>query len=313
MDANPKVTVVVPTYNYGRFVCEAIDSILCQTYRDFEIVVVDDGSTDDTRERLRRYGSQIRYIHQANRGSSAARNTGIREARGEYVALLDADDTWTPNKLETQLHFAEEAGFEVMTCSMPPGPVPRYAPGKRRRRPFEDLFFYQPLVCQGGLIRRACFEKAGLFDETLQRCVDWDLLLRLGRFYPVGELQGEYFHQRDHGARMSKNAALMCRCLRTVHRRAFAWPEMRRRWLLKARVRAFYFFYASCAYFEDAGKRWLALGYLLASLAYYPFPVGLAFSHSRFGRIKRLVRLLVGERVFGVLKRIAGKKMPLRA
>jgi len=96
---SPLVTVVIPTYNYGRYICETVESALGQTYSPVEIIVVDDGSMDDTRERLATYGDRIRYIHQQNRGLSAARNTGIQAARGEFVALLDSDDLWLPDKV----------------------------------------------------------------------------------------------------------------------------------------------------------------------------------------------------------------------
>src|SRR5262245_47307538 len=105
------VSVVIPSYNYGQFVGEAVESALLQTWRGgVEVIVVDDGSRDDTRRRLGPYMDRIRYIYQENRGLSGARNTGIRAARGEWIALLDADDRWHPEKTEIQLEAAERAG-----------------------------------------------------------------------------------------------------------------------------------------------------------------------------------------------------------
>src|ERR1700674_2946625 len=94
------VSVVIPTYNYRQFVVEAVESVLAQTYRPIELIVVDDGSTDGTRAELERFEGQIRYMFQENRGLPAARNRGIRAAAGEYVAFLDADDVWAPTKIE---------------------------------------------------------------------------------------------------------------------------------------------------------------------------------------------------------------------
>lgn len=99
----PRVSVVMPSYNCAQYLAEAVDSALAQTYRDFEIVVVDDGSKDNTEEVARRYGSKIQYIKQENRGLPGARNTGIRASSGEYIALLDADDSWFPEKLARQI------------------------------------------------------------------------------------------------------------------------------------------------------------------------------------------------------------------
>jgi len=97
--SRPFISVVIPTYNYARYVTQAVDSVLAQTYPAGEIVVVDDGSTDNTRERLQPYWARIHYVYQANQGLSAARNAGIRVARGDVIALLDSDDLWHPRKL----------------------------------------------------------------------------------------------------------------------------------------------------------------------------------------------------------------------
>ena len=106
-DTGPLVSVVIPAYNSGKFVAQAVESVLAQTYAPFEIIVVDDGSTDETKDVLGRFNGQINYIHQANSGPSAARNAGIRVARGAYICFLDADDLWTPDRLAVQMAFMQ--------------------------------------------------------------------------------------------------------------------------------------------------------------------------------------------------------------
>jgi glycosyltransferase involved in cell wall biosynthesis len=115
----PTVTVIIPTYNYGRFVADAIASVLAQTYAVFEIVVVDDGSTDETEEVVKTFGERVRYIKQQNAGVSAARNAGIEVSSGDLIAFLDADDTWLPEKIEKQVaKFAEDAEIGLVHCGM---------------------------------------------------------------------------------------------------------------------------------------------------------------------------------------------------
>ena len=115
----PLVTVVIPTYNYGHFVEQAVESALSQRYPNIEVIVVDDGSQDDTKARLEKYRGRIQYIYQRNQGLSAARNTGILKARGEYIAFLDADDIWIPEKISEQIGmFKSVAQIGLVSCSI---------------------------------------------------------------------------------------------------------------------------------------------------------------------------------------------------
>ena len=109
----PRVSVIIPTYNREEYVVKAIDSVLGQKFDDYEFIVVDDGSTDNTKEIVNKYGDMIRYIYQHNSGVSAARNTGIKLAKGEWVAFLDSDDEWRPDYLLTQIEYgrAESLAF----------------------------------------------------------------------------------------------------------------------------------------------------------------------------------------------------------
>lgn len=102
-----RVSIIIPTYNRAHLICHSIDSILAQTYRDYEIIVIDDGSTDNTGEALKRYGSRIKYVRQENRGFGAARNRGLEEVTGEYIAFLDSDDLWKDYKLALQVELME--------------------------------------------------------------------------------------------------------------------------------------------------------------------------------------------------------------
>lgn len=187
----PMVSIVVPTYNRSQQVCEALDSVLAQDFRNFELIVVDDGSTDDTAVRLSNYADQAQIIWQANRGVSAARNAGIRAAHGDYIALLDSDDLWLPQKLRHQIAFFTEnpAAMICQTEEIWIRDGVRVNP-KHRHRKFSGMIFEKTLpLClvspSAVMIRKSLFDEVGLFDERLPACEDYDLWLRICWKYPV--------------------------------------------------------------------------------------------------------------------------------
>ena len=120
LKSEPRVTVVIPTYNRAKVILRALETAFAQTYRNLEIIVVDDGSTDDTTAVLAPYWERIHYIHQSNQGASAARNRGIQEATGEFIAFLDSDDEWLPAKLERQIELLEaRPDLSFVACLSP--------------------------------------------------------------------------------------------------------------------------------------------------------------------------------------------------
>jgi hypothetical protein len=203
------VSVIIPTYNAGRFVCQAVDSVLAQTYRDYEIIVVDDGSTDDTRERLAPYGNQIRYVQTNNLERSAARNTGIRQARGELIAFLDADDIWLPEKLARQIAFWERNAdlglvYSWAQCIYEDARLPRLLGTDFADNVSLDVF---PGLLLGKFVptltvvaRAQCLHEVGLFDEQIVIAEDWDLWLRLALKYRFGCVPEILAYYRLNGA-----------------------------------------------------------------------------------------------------------------
>ena len=185
------VSVIIPTYNRGWIVRDAIDSVLGQTYADFELIVVDDGSSDRTPPILDAYGDRLRVIRQANRGVSAARNRGIGESSGTLIALLDSDDIWLPKKLAVQVDFFKRnpAALICQTEEIWIRNGLRVNPGKRHRKPSGMIFERSLELClvspSAVMVRRELFEKVGLFDESLPACEDYDLWLRVGCRFPV--------------------------------------------------------------------------------------------------------------------------------
>ena len=187
----PLVSIIIPSYNARPWVCEAVDSVLAQTYPDYEIIVVDDGSTDGSGELLRqRYGKQIRYVYQVNRGLSGARNTGLDHADGAYIQFLDADDLLLPEKLERQVAFLEdhpEIGIVYSGClcfyeSQPE----KHFPSPRQSRYCSGHILAQ--MVEGGfirphmpLVRRSCINRVGRFKEYLTSAEDYDFWLRTAR------------------------------------------------------------------------------------------------------------------------------------
>jgi len=183
--------VVIPTYNRFPQVKHAIESVLSQTYRDFELWVVDDGSTDGTGEALRAYGDRITYVWQENNGVSAARNVGLRVSRGKYVAFLDSDDLWMPRKLEIQVRCMEE-NPQFPLCYTDEVWIRRgvRVNPKRKHAKYSGWIFERCLpLCiispSSALMKRALFDEVGGFDETLPVCEDYDFWLRVTARYPV--------------------------------------------------------------------------------------------------------------------------------
>ena len=188
MPDTPTVSVVIPAYNAAWCVCKAIDSVLAQDYGDFEVIVVNDGSTDDTVARLSPYGDAIRVVHQTNRGLSAARNAGIRTSRGKFIAFLDADDWWLPAKLGRQvalLRDRPELGF-CSTAALVQGPagdlVNVWACPNWEGPFLAHLFANNASVAGSGsavMVRRDKFAEIGHFDESLHSLEDIDMWMRL--------------------------------------------------------------------------------------------------------------------------------------
>lgn len=181
------VSVIIPTFNRRDLVREAIDSVLAQRGADFELIVIDDGSTDDTETALAPLSHRLRYRWQANRGVSAARNLGAQLARGQWLAFLDSDDLWLPNKLATQLAYVT-AHPDVQICQT--GEIwirngVRVNPRAYHRVPDGDVFLPSLRRClvspSAVMLRRSLFETAGGFDEDLPACEDYDLWLRIAR------------------------------------------------------------------------------------------------------------------------------------
>jgi len=204
----PSVSVVIPAYNSARYIAQTIESVLKQSYRPCEIIVVDDGSTDDTRRMLEKYRDRIIYIHQENAGEPAARNTGIRQAGGDFIAFLDADDLWLPDKLKFQMDYFEkhpevalvysdmklfdETGIvhesvkEWLGMSPPSGYV------------FPELFT-ETLFGSGTVIfRKACVDQVGFFDESFLVGSDYEMWLRMARHFEFGYVDKPLLMYRHH-------------------------------------------------------------------------------------------------------------------
>lgn len=189
---HPCVSVIIPSYNRANYLPEALDSVLAQTYQDFEVIVVDDGSTDNTESAVFPYLSRIRYVKQNNSERSAARNHGIRLASGEFIAFLDSDDFWRPSKLEKQVAFLKKHPDVDLVytwldiCDMGGRPLKLVKDGRPLTTQHGASVFY-PLLLRnfvvGGattvMARRSAIELAGGFDEGLRHVEDWDLWLRM--------------------------------------------------------------------------------------------------------------------------------------
>jgi glycosyltransferase involved in cell wall biosynthesis len=186
----PKISVIIPTYNRRELVREAIASVMAQSYSDFELIVVDDGSGDGTAEVVSEF-SRVRYVYQPNHGVSAARNHGVALSNGEWIAFLDSDDIWQPRKLEYQLAFFTTHS-EAQICQTEEIWLRngiRVNPHNKHRKTGGDIFARSLILClvspSAVMLSRALFERISGFDENLPACEDYDLWLRITATLPV--------------------------------------------------------------------------------------------------------------------------------
>ncbi len=213
------VSVIIPTYNRCNIVSRAIDSVLAQTYRNIELIVIDDGSTDQTGALIAtKYGAGVKYLYQKNSGVSSTRNHGIRVSRGQYIAFLDSDDSWAYDKLEKQMKFLQEnkkykicytdeiwirAGNQVQ---------PREIHQKYGGRIFAKCIPRCIISPSSVIIARGIIDKIGLFDTNLPVCEDYDYWLRLSATYPIAYIEEKLITKYGgHADQLSRRYPVMDR------------------------------------------------------------------------------------------------------
>jgi hypothetical protein len=222
-------SVIIPNHNHAGYVGEAIGSVLAQEYRNIEVIVVDDGSTDDSLAVIRRFADRVRVVEQSQHGLSAARNRGIREARGSYVCFLDADDLYEPSFLSFMIPFLEgDAEADGAYCAY------RFVDSRNTPLPERSGRVVPPaqvhqallrgnfLVPEAVLLRRSCLAEGDLFDESLRACEDWDLWLRLSRRRRLIGAQRLLTRHRVLPGSMSADPELMLHSRKAVLDKYFA-------------------------------------------------------------------------------------------
>ena len=296
----PTISVVIPTFNSAALVTEAVESALGQTLPPHEVIVIDDGSTDDTQRRLGAFADRIAVICQQNAGVAAARNAGVARATGEFVAFLDADDIWHPRKLEFQVRCIEArrpplGALGTYTFDWPRVQAPdidKFAQnGTVKHVDWDSLAVKNSLTTSSLLVRGDLLRKAGTFDTTLQGPEDHDLWLRVAEIAEVGVLPMPLTGYRDAVGSLSKHAKKMeegmIRILEKLDRRD-AWKG---RALLRRSARAYASY--SCAYmYAAAGDPVTALGRLLQSFLWYPLPFKRGTLESTLARTKLMITLM---------------------
>ena len=203
----PKVSVVVPTYNSAQYISETINSIIAQTYHNIEIIIVDDGSTDNTKKIIEELPCDVRYFHQPNDGPASARNRGVKDVSGEYIAFLDVDDLWPENNLNLLLNAIEK--------NMDSDVVRGYAQLIRNTETGEVEFIGNPNnsfsdYIGAGIYRREAFEKVGLYDPTMKFGEDTDWFNRARELnINIKRLDEVTLFVRRHSGNMTEGKSLI--------------------------------------------------------------------------------------------------------
>jgi glycosyltransferase involved in cell wall biosynthesis len=224
------VSVIIPNYNYGRFISRAIDGVMAQTYSNVEIIVVDDGSTDDSLEILTSYEKKgVKVIQQKNSGVSAARNNGAAKSNGEFIAFLDADDIWLPNKIERQLAaFTDKVG--LVTCGMrefdstSDKTLAYFTWNKTECNAHDLLLLDHPAVSGSAIVvRRSAFDAVKGFDERkeMHASEDWEFCYRVSRVAKIAFLPEVLVAYRNHGGNAHLNVPRYERSMSFAYEKIF--------------------------------------------------------------------------------------------
>lgn len=214
----PLVSVIIPNYNYAKYIRNTIDSVLGQTYDRLEVIVVDDESNDNSLTVLKDFGDEITLLEQKNQGVSHARNNGVGHSSGEFLAFLDADDIWLPSKIERQIEkFNADSELGMVHCSMTYIDTDDKVCGENRDGmegfvAHELLRFEKGVVIGVGstsLIRKTIFEELGGFDFRMSTAADWDFSFRLASKYKIGFVRDPLVLYRMHNSNMHSNIRVM--------------------------------------------------------------------------------------------------------
>jgi glycosyltransferase involved in cell wall biosynthesis len=227
-----KVSVIIPNYNNAQYVAGAIQSVLAQSFADYDIIVVDDGSTDNSRQVVHSFGDKVRHIYQQNKGLGGARNAAILASEAEFIGLLDADDEWSPNFLEKMValtslfpsgaaYFCGAQGIDTQGNSLPQyfGGAPKSNSTLRRGNLYARLLRLNYLIPSTFLVRRSIFEEVGLFEQNNRKmhgCEDWDLWLRMARTHDFVGTPSRLVRYRIHTNALSANPGKMQDAARAV-------------------------------------------------------------------------------------------------
>jgi glycosyltransferase involved in cell wall biosynthesis len=310
---NPRVSVIIPAYNAEHFICETVDSVLGQTYANLELIVVDDGSTDRTRELLLSYGNRLRYLYQENSGScSKPRNEGVKIASGELIAFIDADDIMAPDRITKEVALfsrhrdlglvftnyrdfeagktAEQGHFEA--CPQLSALLGRM-PGDELGMVLEsehstELLLTENFGSSSPMVRRAVLDAVGGYDQVYTPSDDVEFTYRVSSAYKIGLIPSVGWDKREHPTNMSANIPRVLKAKILTRRRMLQLErEPRRRRKLERRLAIMHF---DLAYYYTGEHNALAFRHALRSLAFRPWP----FPRSLFRLFVRLLLDVLG-------------------
>ncbi len=262
------MSVVVPSFNTANYLGETIESVLSQSYPNVELIVVDDGSTDESPEVIRRYGDRIKSVLQSNQGVAAARNRGISMSSGEFIAFLDCDDVWHADKLARQMPLMRDptvgmvySGLQYIDGSGQP--LGTMLTGKRGHV-LRDMAMLEnvgvPACGSSALVRRKCLDEVGLFDTEMSYSADWDLWRRIACRYKIEIVPEPLVRYRIRRGSMTRDVAGLERDMLRAFGRMFADPSAREIWPLQRRC------YGNL--YRTLSGSWLRVGNRIKSLQY---------------------------------------------